>query len=551
MLNKIRYRIRVLHRLLPYSKGVKRFFMLNIIISIISMMIGFVNPQFYKLFIDSVIIEGDYSKMIVVVVGYLGLFFIGIGLGYLKNYSSYTMVNTVTYRVKYKIWRGLFGLPFPDYEKASIGDMKMRLDDDTGQISVFAGYQSIDYLIAYVTLIISAVWLFLIEWRLAAFSIIAIPLTFWLDHIMSIRESVLRNSNRENDQRLSSWLHTSVQSWREVKALTLEHSQKRQFVRFTHNYAMFFAKWINIWTARVLVIPKIKDEFFMRFGLYFIGGLLIMSERLKISDLLVFAMYYEMLSGAVKTVSSTDAELQSNMPFTDRLMEELNRKVDGDVGDRIVPDDSNIIELHNVCFTYPNTDSEVLHNYSVRIEKGERIAIVGKSGCGKTTLLKLVTGMVKPTEGNVTFSGVDLNDIEISAMHKRIGFVMQENMLFNTTIRENLLYGKNNAEEVEMREACQKAYILEFIDSLPNGLDTVIGEKGIKLSGGQRQRIVLARLFLRDVDVFIFDEATSALDQYSENIVHDAIRNIAKDKTIIVVAHRESSIRLCNRKIVL
>ena len=124
---------------------------------------------------------------------------------------------------------------------------------------------------------------------------------------------------------------------------------------------------------------------------------------------------------------------------------------------------------------------------------------------------------------------------------------MQENMLFNSTIRENLLYGKNNANDDELLEACKKAYIYDFITGLQDGLDTVIGEHGIKLSGGQRQRIVLARLFLRDVDIFIFDEATNALDQYSENIVHDAIRNIANDKTIIVVAHRESSIRLCDR----
>ena len=130
-----------------------------------------------------------------------------------------------------------------------------------------------------------------------------------------------------------------------------------------------------------------------------------------------------------------------------------------------------------------------------------------------------------------------------------MGYVMQENLLFNTTIRENLIYGKSGASENDMIEACKKAYIYDFIEGLPNGLDTVIGERGIKLSGGQRQRIVLARLFLRDVDIFIFDEATSALDQYSENIVHDAIKNIAQDKTIIVVAHRESSIRLCDRKI--
>ena len=156
-------------------------------------------------------------------------------------------------------------------------------------------------------------------------------------------------------------------------------------------------------------------------------------------------------------------------------------------------------------------------------------------------------GMLEPTGGQVLFSGIDLRKIDMAAMHSRIGFIMQENILFNTTIRENLLYGKKDATESELWEACRKACIYDFIAGLPEGLDTVIGEKGIKLSGGQRQRIVLARMFLQEIDIVIFDEATSALDQYSESIVHDAINSISRDKTIIVVAHRESSIRLCDR----
>lgn len=307
-----------------------------------------------------------------------------------------------------------------------------------------------------------------------------------------------------------------------------------------------FAKWINFWTARYLIIPKIKNEFFMQFGLYFIGGLLIIFRKLNISDLLVFSVYYSMLSNAVKTVSAADADLQSKMPYTDRLMESLTSLVEKEKKG-IIPDDSNVIVLEDVSFVYPNTEKSVIEDLSLTIEKGERVAITGKSGSGKTTLLKLITGMLVPTRGRISFSGIDLQEIDMEAMCKRIGFVMQENVLLHTTIKENLLYGKRGATEEELLEACMKACIYDFIVGLPEGLNTIIGEKGIKLSGGQRQRIVLARMFLQDIDVFIFDEATSALDQYSESIVHDAINNIARDKTIIVVAHRESSIKLCDR----
>lgn len=549
MKKKIEYRFIVLRSILPYADGVKRFFMLNLFISILLIGLEFITPFFYKLFIDEVIMNRLFYRMLDVVAGYLGIFLVSALLRYLQNYSKYKLVNTVVFRVKSKMWQGLFQLPFEEYERGSIGDRKMKLEDDTAQIEQFAAYQTIDYFIAFMTLWGSLLLLFFIDWRLALFSTLLIPITMKIDDFISKNEKVLNDRNRINDQNFSSWLHASVQGWKEVKALHLELSQERKFIRFLHNFALHFAKWINYWTTRVLVMPKIKDEFFMQFGLYFIGGLLIIGGDLRISELLVFILYYGMYAKAIRTVSATDADMQSNRTFTDRLLLELGSEVIAEKKKGIPPNDSNIIQMENVCFTYPNTDKEVLHNFNLRIEKGERVAITGKSGSGKTTVLKLITGMLLPSKGVITFSGIDLNEIDMEKMHSRIGFVMQENMLFNTTIRENLLYGKSDATDDEIWEACRKAYIDEMVMNLPEQLDTVIGERGIKLSGGQRQRIVLARLFLRDVDVFIFDEATSALDQYSEKIVYDAIHNIASDKTIIVVAHRESSISLCGRKI--
>jgi ATP-binding cassette subfamily B protein/subfamily B ATP-binding cassette protein MsbA len=303
--------------------------------------------------------------------------------------------------------------------------------------------------------------------------------------------------------------------------------------------------------TRTLIIPKIKDEFFMQFGIYFIGGLFIMNGDLRIGDLFAFLMYYGMFSAAVKNVSGADAELQSAMPYTDRWLAEIDKSVSAERKEKVMPDDSNTILFENISFNYPESEREIFKNFTLQINKGERIAVTGKSGCGKTTLLKLLTGMITPTAGSIFFSNVSLADINIAEMHRRIGFVMQENMLFNTTVRDNLLYGRRNANDDELREACEKAYILDFIESLPDKFGTVIGERGIKLSGGQKQRLVLARLFLRDADIFIFGEATNALDPHSEDIVHDAVRNIGKDKTVIIVAHRESSVNLCSRKIVL
>lgn len=510
--------------------------------------LSFLIPMFYRIFINQVLLQGKLNSFLWVLVGYLSICAVNILLGYVKFHGNNRLVNDTLLKIKYKILDALFAQDFTEYEKQNIGETKMRIEDDPNNAAPFASTQTIDYVIAYLTMLGSTFFLFYLDWRLALFSIIVIPLAFYFDNWTSKHEKVCNNEMRVNDQNMSSWLHSSVQGWREIKALNLQKYEKTRFIHFTNKQGKLYAKWVNYWTIRVLLLPRFRDDLFMQFGLYFLGGLLIIFGNLKISNLLVFSMYYGMLSGAVKTVSSTDADLQAAMPYIDRLMNQLGRAEISQIDGKI-PDDTNQIYLSDVSFSYSGSDKTAIEHFSLEIDKGERIAITGKSGCGKTTLLKLITGMVEPTGGNVTFSGIDLRDIDLSAMHKRIGYIMQENLLFNTTIRENLAYGKSNATECEMMEACKKAYIYDFIESLPDKLDTIIGERGIKLSGGQRQRIILARLFLRDVDIFIFDEATSALDQYSENIVHDAIRNISKDKTIIVVAHRESSIQLCDRKI--
>jgi len=212
----------------------------------------------------------------------------------------------------------------------------------------------------------------------------------------------------------------------------------------------------------------------------------------------------------------------------------------------------NIIEFRNVSFSYANTDRKVVNDLNFSIKKGERLAITGKSGAGKTTVLKLMSGMLRPSSGKILFFGKNIDDIDLDNLHKHLGFIMQENILFNSTIKENLFYAKTDASNSELETACQKAFIRDFIRTLPDGMETVIGERGIKLSGGQKQRLILARQFLRGTnDIFILDEATSALDQYSESIIQEAIGSIGEDKTIIVVAHRKSSILLCDRSITL
>ena len=550
MRKKLKYRLRMLHSLKPYAFGAKKFLLLNLLTGLFAMVLAFALPLFYRLFIDRVILNGEMLLIPAVAAGYLSVFFASLALQYLKNYCTNRLVNRVTFRVRMKILGGYLRRDFASYDRQGTGDMKMRIDDDTACIAAYADAQTADYVIAYATLIISVALLFFLEWRLAAFSCIAIPLTFWFDYIIAKREKAALNNIRENDQAMSGWFHASVQGWKEIKALNLQERERLRFSFYIKKYAAHFGTWINYWTARAWIIPKIKDEFLMQFSLYFLGGLLIINGRLGIGSLLVFMQYYGILAKSLKTVSDTDAELITNMPKSDRLLEELSAAAKPRRSGK-VPETGNTIEFRDVSFSYGNTGKDVISGLSFTIKNGERVAIASKSGEGKTTVLKLIAGMLKPTNGTVLFLGTDVSAVTENVLYKKIGFVMQENVLFNATIRENLLYAKSNATYAEIKSACRKAFIYDFIESLPAGFDTVIGERGIKLSGGQKQRVVLARLFLRDSDIFIFDEATSALDQYSESIILDAIKSIGRDKTIIVATHRESSLALCGRVITL
>jgi ABC-type bacteriocin/lantibiotic exporter with double-glycine peptidase domain len=550
MLAKLKYRFTALKALAPYAKGAARYFFLSAILATLVMLLSFVLPVFYRIFIDEVIIGRNTSRFVIVMAGYMACFFIAVALKYLRKYSDNKFQNRAIHAIRRALLRAYLCMPFPIFEKRETGDLKMRFDDDAGKLAQFGGEQTIEYALNLLTGMVASALILAIEWRLALFTMTVIPITFYINHRIGQKEKALQDENRVNTQKWNSWLQTSIQGWKEVKALNLQKREKRTYIEYAHRNAIFNGIWIYYWVLRVLIIPKIKDDFLMKFALYFVGGILILKNYMSIGSLLVFAMYYDILSEAVRKLTETDAALQGNTPFYQRAFEELTAGKNREQATLEPPNFTYDLEIKDISFSYPGA-KPTIRGLSARINQGDRIAVIGPSGAGKTTLMKLITGMLVPDSGVVSIGGIPINEIDKGQLYQRIGFVMQENILFNLSIQENLLIANPRAKKEDLDKACAKACILDFIRSLPEGYGTIIGEKGIKLSGGQRQRIVLARIFMRKVNIIIFDEATSSIDQYSEGIIHDAIRAIDRSTTIIIVAHRESSIRLCDKKIVI
>ena len=303
MLKLVKYKLYILNKIMPLAKGVRHLFIINLLFSITIIVSGFIVPLFYKRFIEETIILGKLDTFVPVLSGYCLVHFGVIAIEYIKNHLNNKIRNCVTFRAKLKMWQDLFKWKFAEYERANIGDIKMYIEDDVKVLLNFSSYYTIDYLIQFATLLVCIVILFAMEWRLALFSIICIPLTSGVDSVLSRREKELNSDQRENDKEMNAWLYSSLQSWKEVKALNLQNRQKSIFVNYIKKYAVYYAKWINYWTLRALVIPKIRNEFLMRFGLYFLGGLLVMNRQMSIGSLLVFATYFDLLTKAILGVS--------------------------------------------------------------------------------------------------------------------------------------------------------------------------------------------------------------------------------------------------------
>ena len=277
------------------------------------------------------------------------------------------------------------------------------------------------------------------------------------------------------------------------------------------------------------------------------GGYFVVSGEISPGDLIAFTMYLNMLIATIERLINFTDTFEAGTTGIERFVEVMS--LDKDIFDKENPENlddvKGKIEFENVYFKYPNTPDEdpyVLEDMSFKINVGENIALVGPSGAGKTTISKLIPRFYDVDKGSIKIDNTDIKDLSIESLRNNIGIVQQDVYLFSGTVRENIAYGKDDATEAEIKEAARLAGADEFIKDLPDGLDTYIGERGVKLSGGQKQRISIARVFLKNPPILILDEATSALDNKSEAIVQASLEKLSKGRTTLTIAHRLSTI---------
>lgn len=534
----MKIRLYVLKNIKKYSSAVKGSIIGLILVSLTAIPLSFISPKFFQILIDDVMRDGRKNQFIVVAAGLLGVYVLRLISDGISLVLGNRVLNKFTYDIRKDIFKKFCRAPFSFMEKKNIGELKMRLIDDVDTLGNFIREQVVNY-ISGILMAVASIYLSLrISVNLTFRCIVIIPFVFLINYLIGVGTKKVNEEIRTVNSEYYTSTHNTLQFWREIKSQNSESTFIERFKGYRDKLAKLGMKSIRYW-AYSEVFNDFKSNYLTKVFVYIIGTFFVMKQEVSVGVLIMFSEYFTMLFTALDGLNSKRVALRTNAPYYERIFETFSFPEENT--DKIsICDFKNGITIKDLSFSYTEEKS-VLKHLDLQINKGDYLAIVGKTGCGKTTLIKLIMGLYEVNEGEILYDEVNIGQISKHSLYNIIGMVMQDNFLFNMTIRENLLLANENATDDEINDACKKANIYDFIIGLPNGFETVIGERGVKLSGGQKQRISIAAALLRKPKIIIFDEATSSLDKPSEDVINDAINEIAKDMTVIVITHKPAT----------
>jgi ABC-type multidrug transport system fused ATPase/permease subunit len=430
-----------------------------------------------------------------------------------------------------------------------VGDVELRINSDVNNVAGIINSQLIDYYISLLFLAVYFVVICVIDWRLTLCLFLTIPLTYFIGFLVGKGFKTANESLHLAEEDYRSWQSEVLGAWKEIKAHNLERHELRTHIKYRHKIGSLQIKWIAMSFSDDLMY-FLKEDIFTHLLSYLIGGLFLLAGTMTLGTLLMFVQYFTTLFDNIVNMNEFNIRLIGAAPSSNRVYEILNKSDEETEGGQDAGDFKELT-LSGVCFTYESADTKAIDDLNLRIEKGETVAIVGRSGCGKSTLAGLMLGLLRAQEGSVSLNGINIKELKEASIYSQLGAVMQSFGLFNLSIRDNLLVAKPDATEADLVNAAKRADMYDFITALPDGFDTIIGEKGIKLSGGQRQRMAIAQMLLKNPPLIILDESTSSLDYNSEQLINKSIEELSRDRTVIIIAHRLSSITYADKVIVM
>ncbi len=473
--------------------------------------------------------------------------FANYGQAYLMTYVGVRVITDI----RWELFHHLMRLPLSFHLRAPSSHMLSRVINDVNWIQYSVAGVLKDLIQQGLTFVFLLGYVFTVNWRLTLLSIVVVPLAAFPVVRFGARMRRYATRGQERTADMSLVVQESLTGIRIVKGFTSEAAEDERFRTVNQGY---FRTWMKSTQVSALTAPVLEAVGVVGIaGIIWYGGAQVIAGTMSVGAFFSFLTAVFLMYNPIKRVAGANNIIQQALAAAERVFAVIDQPTEAasDRGTKVLHGVRESIEFREVAFRYPGQETLALDDISLTVRSGEALALVGSSGAGKTTLVNLIPRFFEPTSGAILVDGTDLREIRLASLRQNLGIVSQETLLFDSSIRDNIAYGKPDASDEEIIEAARAAYADEFIRELPNGYDTMIGEKGARLSGGQRQRLAIARAILRDPPILILDEATSALDSESERKVQLALANLMKNRTTFVIAHRLSTVQHADRIAVL
>ena len=535
-----------LKKFIRYYGPYKTVFFLDLVCATVISLVDLAYPQILRTLTATLFTRDGSTILKALLPIAVGLFFMYLLQSLCKYYVSYQghmMGANMERDMRQQLFEHYEKLSFSYYDQNNSGQMMSKLVSDLFDIAEFAHHGPENLFISLIKVVGSFAFLFMINWRLAIPMSVLVVCMFLFSLSQNQRMQATFMDNRKKIGDVNATLQDTLAGIRVVQSFANEDVERRKFRR--SNQGFLLSKDANYKCMGTFMGYNLFFQGMMYLVTLVFGGYLIAKGQMQASDLAMYALYIGSFISPIQILVELTEMIQKGLSGFKRFTAVIETEPDIEDAPDAQPltDVKGDVSYENVSFHYSDDNTPVLSNVSFTIPAGRSIALVGPSGSGKTTICSLLPRFYDVTGGRITIDGKDVRTLTLQSLRKQIGLVQQDVYLFCGTVRENIAYGKPGASMDEIVDAAKKANIHDFIQSLPDGYDTFVGERGTRLSGGQKQRISIARVFLKNPPVLILDEATSALDNESERWIQQSLEELAKNRTTITIAHRLSTIR--------
>ncbi len=531
----------MIKRFLKYYKPHKKLFIMDMGASLLVSLIAILYPVITRLMLNDLIPNKRYRDIVIFGIGLLILYLIRMGLNFFIQYKGHIMGIRMQAQMRSDLFSHLQKLPFSFYDNHETGKIMSRMTSDLFEVSELAHHGPETIIISSISVIISFWYLTTISLPLTLIVFACVPLLVLVSATLRKRMRDAFKKSRQAVATINAALESSISGIRVTKAFT---NSKKETEKFESGNADFKEasrdayKNMGLFHSSTTFITDVFNVVIL-----IAGGLFLYSREINFADYSAFIVSINLFLAPINTLIRFMEQFQNGFAGFERFLEVIDTEPELDLSTaKNVERLDGHIEIKDVTYGYDG-ERDVLKGVSLNIEKGKTFALVGPSGGGKTTICHLIPKFYGIEKGSILIDGKDIKDITMESLRRNIGIVQQDVYLFNASIKENILYGRPDASEEDIIEAAKRANIHDYITSLPDGYDTIIGERGVRLSGGQKQRLCIARVFLKNPPILILDEATSALDNTTEILIQQALDELCHGRTTLVVAHRLSTVK--------